>query len=133
MFKTLILSSLFVATAVCAHNHEGKDHKGHGPCHEEMKTHCGNAEGRDAKMKCLEENKDKFSQECKDNMEKMKAAMQEVQEACKADIETHCKGLTPGNGLMKCMKQNKKKFSEACREEMKEKKKMRKKMKKDQS
>jgi len=134
MLKSVIVSSLLIFSTAFADHHEEKGHKGHkghhGPCYEDFKKHCKSAEGKEAKMKCLEENKGKFSKTCKDNMEKMKEAMSEVQEACKADIETHCKGMAPGDGLMKCMKENKKKLSKECRAEMKEKKKMRKKMKK---
>lgn len=132
MLKTLLVSSLFVVSAAFA-DHHGNKGEHHGPCHEDMKNLCGKAEGKEDKMRCMEESKDLLSQECKANMAKMKEAMSEVQEACKADIETYCKDMTPGDGLIKCMHKNRKKLSKECRNEMKEKREMRKKLKKGES
>lgn len=50
---------------------ERKEHR--EVCAEDMKTHCGDVKaGGGAKMKCMKENKEKFSKECQDSLEKMK-------------------------------------------------------------
>lgn len=106
--------------------------QGDGPCAKDRETLCAGIEpGDGAVMKCMMENKDKLSAECKAHHEKMKGHRHEAMEACKADKEKFCGDVKHGDGrIMKCMMENKDKFSETCKAEMAKRKEMRRQAKK---
>lgn len=91
-----------------------------GPCAKDRETLCGNVEkGEGRIMKCMHDNMDKVSAECKAHMEKMKEHMKEAHEACADDVQFVCGGIKPGRGaIMKCLKENKDKLSEGCKAEL---------------
>lgn len=91
-----------------------------GPCAKDVQTYCASAgTDRGAIMKCMMENKDKLSAECKAQHEKMKAAMKEVKEACHEDYEKFCGDVEPGGGaIKKCMKQHEQELSQNCKDEV---------------
>jgi hypothetical protein len=71
-------------------------------------------------LRCLKENHDKLSGECKEQMaeakEKMKEKMKETEEACKEDVEEFCKDVQPGEGrIMQCLKKHEEHISKKCR------------------
>lgn len=94
---------------------------GSGPCAKDVETLCANVEhGEGRIMKCLHENKDKLSAECKAHQEKMKETMKEMKESCHDDAEKFCHDVKAGKGrMMKCMREHKEELSSSCKEEMK--------------
>lgn len=103
-----------------AYQAQAEDGMGNGPCAKDMQTLCGTA-GTDkgAMMKCMMENKDKLSPECKARHEKMKAAMKEVKDACHEDYEKFCSEVKPGGGrIMKCMKEHEQELNQNCKDEI---------------
>jgi hypothetical protein len=125
MFKVFASSLLVLAFSSLAHAQQ------EGPCAADAAKLCpGIAAGDGRIAKCLHENKDKVSAECKATKEKMKAAFKEVKEACHDDVEKFCGSVQAGKGrIIKCMKEHKEEVSEGCRaeiEQMKERRKGRK-------
>lgn len=118
----LVLSLVFFAGSL-AHA------MGDGPCAKERETLCAGVQpGGGAVMKCLKENEEKLSVECKAHHEKMKEHMKDVHEACMDDVQKHCGDVKRGRGrVMKCLKKNHEALSEGCKAEIAEKKSMRKK------
>lgn len=94
--------------------------QGDGPCAKDRETLCAGVEPGDGKvMKCMKENVEKLSPECKAHREKMKENMKDVHEACEADVEKLCGDVKPGRGrIMKCLRKNKEQVSEACKSEV---------------
>lgn len=133
--KKWIVATLVVcfSTMSFAHEHEhGQGGQGQGACAKDRETLCGNIEpGEGRVMKCMKENKDKLSAECKAQHEKMKKQMKDVSEACQEDVEKFCSDTKPGKGrIMRCMKEHKEELSAECKAEVAEAKDARKKMKK---
>lgn len=106
--------------------------QGNGPCAKDRETLCAGIEPGDGRMmKCMMENQDKLSAECKAHHEKMKAHMKDMKESCADDVEKFCGDVKPGRGrVMKCMKKHKEEVSAACKEEMASAKEARKKARK---
>ena len=100
-------------------------------CKKDMETLCAGVEPGEGRLrKCMMENKDKFSTECKAQHEKMKEAMKDVHEACHDDAEKFCGDVKKGRGRMiKCMKEHKDEVSQSCKDEMMKVKETRKKRK----
>lgn len=100
-------------------------------CKQDMETLCAGVEPGEGHMrKCMMENKDKLSAECKTQQEKMKAAMKDIHEACHEDAEKFCGDVKKGRGrMMKCMKEHKEEMSQSCKDEMTKAKEARKKRK----
>lgn len=128
------LSSFAFNTSALADHHEGmkgKMGKADGPCAAEVKTHCGDVQpGGGAIMKCMRENKDKFSETCQAHMserkEKMKESAKAIKDACAEDMKTHCGSIKSGGGaMMRCMRAKKSELSPACQQSMEEAKKNR--------
>jgi hypothetical protein len=70
-------------------------------------------------LRCMKENHDNLSGECKQQMaemkEKMHEKMTEAKEACKEDIEEFCKDVKPGGGrIMQCLKKHEEHISKKC-------------------
>ena len=122
---TLVLGMVSIAGA---HSHEG----GEGPCAKDREMYCAGVEhGEGRLMKCMKDNADKLSAECKAHQAKAKEAMKDVKEACHADAEKFCGDVKHGRGrVMKCMKEHKDELSEACKAEVASVKEMRKKSRK---
>ncbi|MGE5085905.1 MAG: cysteine rich repeat-containing protein [Bacillota bacterium] len=89
-------------------------------CKKDMDTLCAGAKpGEGGLRKCMMENKDKLSSECKAQHDKMKTAMKEIHEACHDDAEKFCGDIKKGRGrMMKCMKDHKDEVSQSCKDEM---------------
>lgn len=101
---------------------------GSGPCAKDRGALCAGIDSGDGKIfKCLQDNKDKLSAECKAHQEKMKEHYKEIKEACSDDVEKFCGEIKPGKGrIMKCMRQHKEELSSACKAEMAQNKKVKK-------
>jgi Cysteine rich repeat len=88
------------------------------PCAGDVAKFCKDVkpgEGRIAK--CLKENKDQLSTECKAHVAKVKEALKEVNKACEDDITMFCAGVQPGEGrVIKCLKEHKAELSSKCQE-----------------
>lgn len=99
------------------------DKSGQGPCAKDRETLCANMEPGEGLMKCMMENKEKFSAECKEHHEKMREQRKEnlkgIKEACHGDAEKFCGDIKHGKGrIMKCMKSHKEDLSEGCKQEV---------------
>lgn len=123
MGKWIVVTVMFCFGLV-SHAEEGHSNA----CAKDRETLCGNIEpGEGRIMKCMRDNKDKLSTECKAQHEKMKSHMKGVKEACHDDVEKICGDVKAGKGrIIKCMHENKDKLSEGCKAEMETGKKMRK-------
>ncbi len=96
--------------------------EGDGLCAKDKESLCKGVEhGQGRIMKCLKENKDKVSSECKAHMETMKEHAEDMKEACKEDRKKLC-GEVKGHPkkVMKCMRENKDKLSAQCKSEIEE-------------
>lgn len=125
MIKYVVAGMMVLGLASLAQANEG------GACAKDRETLCAGVEHGGGKIaKCMKENQDKLSSECKAHMEKAKEAMKDMKEACHDDIEKFCGDVKPGKGrIMKCMKEHKEELSAACKEEIASAKEMRKKRK----
>ena len=94
------------------------------PCSKDIQTYCANVEpGGGNIAKCMRDNQDKLSTECKMSRDKMKKAFKEVKEACHDDYEKFCSNEKMGRGrVMKCMKEHSAELSAACKTEIEQKK-----------
>ena len=111
-----------------------------GACKADIEKLCKDVQpGKGGIMKCLKEHKTELSAEClagiKERREgknggagggtkgEMKAAMKEMNEACKADLDKLCKDVKPGEGrLIKCLKDNEAALSDVCKAKLAEQK-----------
>lgn len=102
---------------------------GDGPCAKEREELCAGVQpGGGALMKCLKENEEKLSEECRAHHAMMKEQMKDVHEACTEDVQKHCGDVKRGRGrVMKCLKKNQDVLSEVCKNELATKKAMHKK------
>ncbi len=93
-----------------AHNHDGK-------CKAEVESICPNMKKGEGLLKCIKENKDKFSAECQERGKAKKDHFQATFEACEEDIKRLCKDIKRGGGrVVQCLKANSEKLSPACQE-----------------
>lgn len=101
------------------------------PCAKDIQTYCANVEpGGGNIAKCMRDNQDKLSTECKMARDKMKKGFKELKEACHDDFEKFCSHEQRGGGrIVKCMKEHKDQLSATCKTEMEAKKEARKKHK----
>lgn len=97
-----------------------------GPCAKDRESLCAGVEAGEGRIvKCLKDNEDKLSAECKSSFEQSKAQRKEIKLACHDDAETLCPGLSKRE-LLKCLRSKKDEVSEKCRGEWKELKEMKK-------
>ncbi len=135
-FKLTFIVSLCLATAMAFFslqtlNAQGKGKgkgKGVGPCHEDLQKYCKKVKpGEGRLVKCLLENKNKLTPECKANLDKRlakaKAHMKKINAACKEDAKKICKDVKPGKGrIIQCLRKNEASLSVACKDALKPKK-----------
>lgn len=128
MLKGILLGTLMLCLVNLAHAGDA----GKGPCAKDREALCGSVEAGEGRiLKCMADNKDKLSAECKEHHEKMKEHRADMKEACQEDVQKHCADVKGGHGrIMKCMHKNEEKLSEGCKAEIKSMKENRKKMRK---
>ena len=121
-YISLLTMTVFLLGATQTFANHGKGGKQNGwPCADDVKKLCGTLSkddvGHGAIIKCLNDNQDKLSDKCKVSQEKMKAAMQEFNTACKGDMDALCKDIRPEDmrAMHECMKTNKDKLSDTCK------------------
>lgn len=125
MTKLIAICALVFCIGSLSQAKENKHHD--GPCAKDRETLCGNIEpGEGRIMKCMQDNKDKASAECKEHMKKkMSEHFKGIKEACHGDAEKFCADVKHGGGrIMKCMKEHHEELSGECKykvEKMKEK------------
>ncbi|KYG62515.1 cysteine rich repeat-containing protein [Bdellovibrio bacteriovorus] len=104
---------------------------GGGACDKDRESLCAGVEPGGGRIaKCLHENKEKVSAECKAHLESAREKLADMKEACHEEAEKYCGDVKPGKGrILKCMKEHKDKLSAACKEEIASAKEMRKKRK----
>lgn len=122
MIKIILVSALMLGISPLVHAH------GDGPCAKDRETLCKGVEQGEGRIhKCMKENKEKLSAECKAHVESMKDKMKDMKEACHDDAEKFCGDVKHGHGrMMKCMSSHKDELSAACKETVKDAKEMRK-------
>ncbi|ASD63946.1 cysteine rich repeat-containing protein [Bdellovibrio bacteriovorus] len=101
-------------------------------CAKDRETLCGTVErGEGRVLKCMMDNKDKLSADCKAKFEKMKDHAAEMKDACHEDHEKFCANVSMGKGKkMKCMMEHKDELSADCKAQMENMKDAHKKMRK---
>lgn len=93
---------------------------GTGPCAKDRETLCAGIEQGEGRIaKCMKENAEKVSPECKAHMEKAKENIKDLAAACHDDAEELCPGLKR-RALVQCLRKNKEKVSQTCKDEFKE-------------
>ncbi|MFP5519402.1 MAG: cysteine rich repeat-containing protein [Bdellovibrionia bacterium] len=98
-----------------------------GPCAADMQKLCSGKMGpKGGGMKCLMEQKESLSAECREHIEgakeKMKGAIKDIAAACEADRDKFCKDVPGGKGrIMKCLKENESQVSAECKAELSDK------------
>jgi phage host-nuclease inhibitor protein Gam len=92
-------------------------------CKDDVQKFCANVEpGAGRIARCLQQNADHLSPQCKAKGEKMLAQrkqrrgeMHDVAQACKPDAERFCADVQPGAGrIAQCLKQHQSELSEPC-------------------
>jgi hypothetical protein len=97
-----------------------------GSCAKDRESFCAGVQSGEGRIvKCLKDNEEKLSAECKSSFEKTQAQRKEIKLACHDDAETLCPGMNRRE-LLKCLRSKKDEVSEKCRSEWKELKEMRK-------
>jgi hypothetical protein len=110
----------FVAMTLFAGSLALANHMGGGPCAKDAETLCKDAKGEHkAVMMCMKSHEAQLSAECRAHIEKHKAMMAEVKEACAEDVEKFCENVEPGKGkVMMCLKDHSKDLSQGCKDEI---------------
>lgn len=118
---------LVIPFSVYANENEGGMWKSCKPDVEKFCKEVKPGEGRI--LRCLKENHENLSGECKQQMaagmekmkEKMVDKMKEARETCKEDIEEFCKEVQPGEGrMMQCLKKHEEHISKKCQNALQE-------------
>jgi hypothetical protein len=119
MKKMLVL---FLMAMSFTFNVQADEHHPDGPCAKDREQFCAKVEqGEGRVMKCLKENEDKLSAECKAHRVTMKDTMKKMAKACHADSEKLCGDKKHDHSeKMKCMKEHHEQLSPSCKEQMKE-------------
>ena len=121
-----------VALPVRANDDKSGKHEGMGmmtpdACKQDADQFCKDMKPGDGKFgPCMKENKEKFSDGCKQAMqahqqgkEKMHAALEKIAAACAQDVDKFCKGDKPGDGkFMPCLHEHKQELSAGCKDTM---------------
>lgn len=117
-----------VATAFCTLSLSAMaDGARSNACSADAETHCADAktQGRRALGQCLKNNRDKFSEDCKTQLDKRgkrggrhggKGKGRGM--ACAEDVKTHCPAAQGRREVGKCLKENQDKVSAACKEHL---------------
>ncbi|AFY01401.1 cysteine rich repeat-containing protein [Bdellovibrio bacteriovorus] len=89
-------------------------------CAKDRETLCGTIQpGEGRVLKCMMENTDKLSADCKAKYEKMKDHAGEMKDACHEDYEKFCANVPAGKGRkIKCMMDRKDELTADCRAQM---------------
>ncbi|UOF02214.1 cysteine rich repeat-containing protein [Bdellovibrio reynosensis] len=116
MIRIILVSALTLGLSSFANAH---NHEKHEACAKDRETLCAGMEPGKGLHKCMKENKEKLSAECKAHVETMKEHMKDMKDACQADKEKYCGNVEQGKGrIIKCMKENKDKLSAECKAEI---------------
>ena len=109
---TLIIASFFVVTWGWTHAHAG----GERPCSGDIAKYCKDLEpGGGGIIRCLRDNENRLSNECKARVEKSVKRFEAAREACAADVERFCKGIEPGGGrIARCLAKHANELSPEC-------------------
>ena len=115
----LCATSLFANAAVADEQQMRRD-----ACRADVERLCKDIQPGQGRLgQCMKKNEASVSQECKDQMAKMRdemrQRMQAFDEACKGDVEKFCKNVQLGHGRMaSCLRDNSANLSAACKDEM---------------
>jgi hypothetical protein len=92
---------------------------GGGACKADRETLCAGMTPGEGLHKCMKENEDKLSAECKAQRTERKEQIGEIKEACAEDFSKFCKDIKPGRGRkIRCLKEHESELSEACKAEL---------------
>lgn len=83
-------------------------------CKADLEKLCASAGKGNARLKCLQDNADKLSPDCKASVGDWKATRGALRQACKTDRATLCKDVK--GGFKKCLIDNQSKLSKPCAE-----------------
>jgi len=87
-------------------------------CAGDINAYCkGIPQGGGAIAKCLRENEQKLSPDCKRGMASMASMMKEVVGACEDDMHRYCAGAAPGTAK-ECLRANFRQLSMPCKREL---------------
>lgn len=116
--KMLLSLVMMISLSAFADHHEPKEQKMGNPCKADIEKLCAGIEPGDGRMmKCMKDNEDKMSAECKAKRSEMKEKMKDAHEACHEDIEKLCNDVSPGKGrIIKCLKRHKDELSQGCKD-----------------
>lgn len=101
-------------------------------CKKDISTFCATVEkGEGRVIKCLQENIDTISEECRSSLSNMTTNQQQPSSSqnkkgsqlsnCRSDITLYCSDVEKGEGrVLKCLKENKEKISDECNNALKE-------------
>jgi Cysteine rich repeat len=114
-FLTLLFFSPHAALAEQGFNYETFIREAWRDCADDRKTHCsGIAIGGGRIVKCLVENVDKLSRQCRQHVDVVIAANRTWQN-CEADIQNFCSSVPQGSGrILACLAGNKDRISSPC-------------------
>lgn len=93
-------------------------------CKEDAKKFCSEIKkGEGRVFRCLVNNYDQLSDQCKKKIDKKKQNWTAFKEKCGADLDKFCPNVEPGKGRIRaCLAKNKDQISEQCKTFIKEKK-----------
>jgi len=92
------------------------------PCEGDIAKFCKNVErGEGRILRCLNLNEEDLTPACKDQLARIRKAVEEVQEACVDDYAIFCSSLLPGQGrIAACLEKNDYLLTPKCKTVLKE-------------
>lgn len=88
-------------------------------CAQDYKKFCAGIQPGDGRIgRCLMENKNDISQQCRYVLEQAtRKLLGEFVQACQTDVQKYCEGVKPGDGrILNCLRGEKENISEPCRQ-----------------
>jgi hypothetical protein len=91
-----------------------------GPCAGDVKKFCqGVQPGQGDMSRCLTQNRENLSPDCKSRLSALSEQVNEADQACHDDVMLFCSGVKPGGGrIVQCLKDNGSSVSFNCRVKM---------------
>jgi len=110
------LLSMSIVTAASAYAEDVN------PCEGDIAKFCKNVErGEGRILRCLNLNEEDLTPVCKEQLARIRKAVEEVQEACVDDYAIFCSSLLPGQGrIAECLEKNEYLLTPKCKTVLKE-------------
>lgn len=108
----LVLFTVFTITTTTAYANR--------PCNEDIAKYCGDVQPGEVRIaRCISENKDNLSVECREAITQVRQDAEAIFVSCHEDQNKFCADVEPGQGrIMRCMREHREQLSDQCRSEV---------------